>query len=238
MNRLSFILPTYNEYDNILILIQRLYASFPDAEIIVVDDDSPDLTWQAAQTRQQDYPKLKVFRRIHERGLTSAIRFGINASEGDIIGWMDCDLCMPPEIFKEMIRHMPDSDLVLGSRYVAGGGDDRSRLRRFSSQVINSLGQWALKLKTRDLTSGFILCKRPILERFPLQGLHGEYCIGLIKNAEHGGYNVTEIPYRFTERRLGKSKTNQSIMKFCYYGIQYGAMILRLRNQIRKGFNK
>jgi dolichol-phosphate mannosyltransferase len=138
---------------------------------------------------------------------------------------------MPPEKFKEMIRHMPDSDLVLGSRYVPGGNDDRAFLRRFSSQLINEFGQWALKLNTKDLTSGFILCKRPILDRFPLQGIHGEYCIGLIMNAEHAGYKITEIPYRFTERRSGKSKTSRNLMQFCYYGIHYWTMILKLRRR-------
>ena len=228
MRGISLILPTYNERDNIAPLITRIFSALVEGEVIVVDDDSPDETWRSAQELCRKYPRLKVHRRINERGLRSAIQAGIDAAEGEYVGWMDCDLAMPPELFVDMAQCLHFFDLVVGSRYVVGGSDQRSVLRRYTSIAINILGRRLLGTKTRDLTSGFILSKRSVIQKFPLEGDYGEYCIALIFRTEASGYRVAEVPYRFIERTSGSSKTFDTLTGFFSRGKGYLGMIIRL----------
>jgi len=105
----SVVLPTYNERDNIYPLIQALLNHLADAspEIIVVDDDSPDGTWQVvAEVAAQD-ERVRLLRRLDERGLTSAIAAGIEQARGDIVVWMDCDFSMPPEVVPRLVAAIP-----------------------------------------------------------------------------------------------------------------------------------
>ncbi|MBN2688023.1 MAG: polyprenol monophosphomannose synthase [Deltaproteobacteria bacterium] len=228
MDTVSIILPTYNERDTIEPLITRLFNALPDAEVIVVDDDSPDGTWHIAQALQPKHPRLKVHRRLNERGLTTAIQAGIDLSTGDLVGWLDCDLSMPPAVFTRMIPHFETADFVLGSRYVSGGKDDRPFLRRLSSLIICTTGRIFLGTATKDLTSGFILCRRTIVDAFPLKGYYGEYCIELIFRAERHNFTVKEIPYHFTDRAIGESKTFPSMRGFLRLGMRYLTVIARL----------
>ncbi|MFH1481505.1 MAG: polyprenol monophosphomannose synthase [Pseudomonadota bacterium] len=228
MFNLSLILPTYNEHQNIGILIHRIFTVMGGAEVIVVDDDSPDGTWEVVQALCEKYPRLRVHRRIQERGLRSAIQAGIDMSEEPFVGWLDCDLSMPPELFVEMADRLRSADLVVGSRYVQGGRDRRPFWRRFSSRIINSLGRFLLGTKIRDLTSGFILCKREVLERFRLIGDYGEYFIALIFRAESAGLKIVEVPYVFEDRTHGKSKTGGHLLDFFHLGTGYVGMIMQL----------
>jgi len=228
MRDISLILPTYNECNNIGSLIHRIFSAMPGAEVIVVDDDSPDETWRFAKELCKRYPSLKVHRRIGERGLRSAIQEGIDMAEGDYVGWLDCDLTMPPELFVDMTHCLPSADLVVGSRYVDGGTDQRSVLRCYTSIAINALGRRLLGTKTLDLTSGFALGNRRVFNKFRLEGDYGEYFIALIFRAEASGYRVIEVPYCFTERTSGSSKTFDSFMGFFSRGIGYVWMILKL----------
>jgi len=115
----SVVLPTYNERDNIYPLIQALLNHLADAspEIIVVDDDSPDGTWQVvAEVAAQD-ERVRLLRRLDERGLTSAIAAGIEQARGDIVVWMDCDFSMPPEVVPRLVAAVDGGyDLAVGSR--------------------------------------------------------------------------------------------------------------------------
>jgi dolichol-phosphate mannosyltransferase len=228
MPGISLILPTYNERGNIAALIRRIYSALQDVEVIVVDDDSPDRTWEVVQSLCPEHPDLRVHRRLNERGLRSAIEAGIHMATGTCVGWLDCDLSMPPELLVEMAASLQSADLVIGSRYVSDGGDDRPFLRQFSSLAINALGRWLLGTRTLDLTSGFVLCRRQVLEKQSLSGHYGEYCIALIFRCERAGFRVVEIPYRFTDRTQGESKTHESLLGFFSLGSRYVRMILRL----------
>ena len=108
MYDISLRLPTYTGRENIEMLINRIFSSIPDVEDIIVDDDSPDRTWAAAESLRKQYPRMKVHRRANQRGLTSAIRAGIDTAEGKSVGWLDCDLSMPLELFKRMSRYKLD----------------------------------------------------------------------------------------------------------------------------------
>jgi dolichol-phosphate mannosyltransferase len=227
MYDISLILPTYNERENIEMLIKRIFSSIQNVEVIIVDDDSPDRTWAAAETLRKKYPSVKVHRRVNQRGLTSAIQAGIDTAEGKSVGWLDCDLSMPPELFKNMSEHLQFAHLVVGSRYIPGGRDKRPFRRRVFSRIINSFGQYLLGTKTSDLTSGFILCRRSLIDNHRLKGVYGEYCIDLIFSAERSGFKVMEIPYNFIDRQRGKSKTCENILDLYILGSRYVAMILK-----------
>jgi dolichol-phosphate mannosyltransferase len=121
---LSVILPTYNEKDNIELLIRAVLRYTPRrTEIIVVDDDSPDGTWRLVGRLAKKAKNIRLLRRTEERGLTSALRDGIRLSRGRVCVWMDCDLSMPPEKIPELLGKVQKGyDIAIGSRYLRGGG--------------------------------------------------------------------------------------------------------------------
>ena len=151
-------LPTYNERDNIGPLIESILATLDrPIQIIVVDDDSPDGTWQVVQEMSANDERIELLRRTDERGLTSALNAGIARARGDIIAWMDCDLSMPPEKLPELVEALAESDLAVGSRYVKGGKDaGHSFTGRTFSWVMNFCTALLLGFAIRDYTSGFI----------------------------------------------------------------------------------
>jgi dolichol-phosphate mannosyltransferase len=144
---LSLVIPTYKERENIekvvRILSQLLDESIPgDYELIVVDDDSPDRTWEVAQSLIEEYPQLRVMRRQQERGLSSAVIRGWQVAKGSILGVIDGDLQHPPEVLMQLLREMiQGADLAVASRHVEGGGvSSWSIVRRILSRGAQILG--------------------------------------------------------------------------------------------------
>src|SRR2546427_4268717 len=136
--RVSIILATYNERENICATIQGIFQYVSDSvEVIVVDDDSPDNTWLVANSIEDR--RVKVIRRIGTRGLATAFNRGIIESRGEIVGWMDADMSMPPRLLPQMIEKLKDYDIVIGSRYVEGAKDDRHYLRVRSEEHTSEL---------------------------------------------------------------------------------------------------
>src|SRR5437879_12772305 len=134
--RVSIILATYNELENIFATIQGIFQHVSDSvEVIVVDDDSPDNTWLVASSIEDR--RVKVIRRVGTRGLAGAFNRGIIESRGEIVGWMDADMSMPPRLLPHMIEKLNDYDIVIGSRYVEGAKDDRHYLRVYAGWLIN-----------------------------------------------------------------------------------------------------
>ena len=224
----SIILPTYNERDTLPLLVRQIFSTLEvPCEVIVVDDDSPDRTWELAQQLRNTYPSLKVIRRTEEKGLTSAILRGIKEARGKIICWMDCDLSMPPEILAKMIKEINGYDLVVGSRFLPGGKDARPfSYPKIFSRIINILSQLLLYADFHDYTSGFIAIKKKVIEKVGLEGDYGEYFILLITRAKKLGYKVKEIPYTCKGREIGKSKTAPDFLKFFSIGVKYLKMLI------------
>jgi dolichol-phosphate mannosyltransferase len=216
----SVILPTYEERDNIVELIE-----------IVVDDDSPDGTWQVCEGARERFPRLQVIRRTEERGLFTAIRTGIQASRGGIVVWMDCDLSMPPARIPALVAAVDaGADLAVGSRYVPGGRDARGQwLPVLASEIACRFASWVLEPPFRDYTSGFIAMRRSALDAFPDEGDYGEYFIALVYRAFALGRTVVEVPYTLTVRERGESKTATNLLGFLVRGRKYVATVLRLR---------
>jgi dolichol-phosphate mannosyltransferase len=239
LNKISIILPTYNEKDNIGELIGRILASVPgDREIIVVDDDSPDGTARAVLSLFGDNPSVRLIVRREERGLTSAIQRGIDESSGDIIAWMDCDLSMPPEKINDLLAAIEAGgyDAAVGSRYVRGGADVRPGsgkpllfLHTALSLAITRFSSLLLWPAFRDWTSGFIAVRSGVIRKTRLVGDYGEYFIGMMYGMLKAGYRVKEVPYALTPRTRGVSKTATGIAGFASRGVKYIATVLRLR---------
>jgi dolichol-phosphate mannosyltransferase len=228
---LTVILPTYNERDNIPVLIEGVLRHVrPPVQVLVVDDNSPDGTWQVAEETAERDGRVRVLRRTDERGLTSAIWAGIRAADTDAVSWMDCDLAMPPEVIPALLERLEaGADIALGSRYVPGGKDvGHSLLARAFSVTINLFASLLLGWRVRDYTSGFIAARRAVFERIFLRGDYGEYCIDLLARAQFMGLRVAEVPYVCGARLSGESKTATNVMGYLRRGWKYVVTILRL----------
>src|SRR5262245_26635316 len=126
--KISIILPTYNEAGNIELLMDRTLqalGNYPGGlEIVVVDDNSPDGTWHLVARKAEQDARIRLIHRRNENGLTSAISRGLTEGRGEWLGWMDCDLSMPPEQWPQLAQALAQgADMAVGSRYVPGGGD-------------------------------------------------------------------------------------------------------------------
>lgn len=235
-HELSIILPTYNEKDNILVLLKEIDNVLScDYEVIIVDDDSPDGTWQLIKSYQEKDQRIKLIHRTNERGLTSALNAGIKLAKGKLIMWMDVDLSMPPEKIPELLIAIESgADVAVGSRYVSGGRDDRAvnfhlTTQKFLSKHINVLCGKLLKCNFLDWTSGFIVLRRSLLDNYRLTGDYGEYFIHLINYLCHiPNVKIREIPYTIVPRQRGTSKTATNLSGFFRRGKKYILMILFL----------
>ena len=227
----SVILPTYNEADNIIPLIQEILIQVPrESEVIVVDDNSPDGTSKAVEAFGQKDSRVRLNRRIGRKGLTSALQEGINSAQGRVVVWMDCDFSMPPDKIPELIQTLEENDIAVASRYVPGGEEmGHSPLGSFLSRLICRLSSLVLGPSIKDYTSGFIAIGRDVLKTLPLRGDYGEYFIDLMYRASQKGYRIKEIPYRCRQRRSGESKTATDLWGYMKRGRKYLATIVRLR---------
>jgi dolichol-phosphate mannosyltransferase len=229
----SVVLPTFNERDNIGPLIHALLDCLDGAaaEVIVVDDDSPDGTWQVVAEMAEQDARVRLWHRVGERGLTSAIAAGIAQARGEIVVWMDCDFSMPPEVVPRLVASVDQGyDLGVGSRYVRGGRDvGHSWLGRAFSWTINFYASLLLGWQVRDYTSGFIAARRQVFDLVTLRGDYGEYCIDLLHRARQYGFRIKEIPYECVPRERGESKTAVDLWGYLRRGHKYVATVLRLR---------
>lgn len=235
---LSIIMPTYNEAGNIVPLLRatldtvRSHFSCRFFEIIVVDDDSPDETWRVAS--EIGDPAVRVIRRTSNHGLRKSIEHGVNNAQGEIVLWMDCDFSHPPRYIPQLVACVcVGFDIVVNSRYVAGGEDVREGkgtwLQRSLSWLLNHLTWLVLGRSFRDYTSGFVAAKTSVIRDLGLRGDYGEYFIDLIYRAVRKGYRVVELPYRNEPRAAGESKTGTTLWDYARRGVKYLKTLLALR---------
>ncbi|MGC1393678.1 MAG: glycosyltransferase family 2 protein [Coleofasciculaceae cyanobacterium] len=211
---LSLVIPTYNESKNIpkivSLLSQTLDKAIPGAyELIVVDDNSPDRTWEIAQELMSEYPQLRVMRRVEERGLSTAVIRGWQAARGEVLGVIDADLQHPPELlldlWGEIVR---GGDLAVASRHVEGGGvSDWSPIRRILSRGAQTLGLVILPEvigRVSDPMSGYFMVRRPSLAGKTLSPVGYKILIEVIARGRVPW--IGEVGYVFQERQEGESK--------------------------------
>ncbi len=222
--KVSIILSTYNEAPIIKNTIEKIFSNIDNVEIILVDDNSTDGTVEVLETIKNN--NLKIFSR-KSRGLASAFLLGMINTNGNLIGWTDSNMPQLVFHFKEMIEKLEKYDIVILSRYVKGGGDQRSILRVLSSKIINSICRIFLDSDIKDYTSSIFLMHRDVLKHgVPLAYGHGEFFIEFLYKIKKSGVKICEIPYVQPPDAEG-SKTASSILRFCSLGISY---IIRIVN--------
>ncbi len=230
LDLVTVVLPTYDERENIGPLIERILANVGQPmEIIVVDDDSPDRTWQVVEQIASEDQRVTLLRRKKERGLTSALMAGIGLARGEVIAWMDCDLSMPPEVLPALLEATRAADIAVGSRYVRGGADiGHSLVGRLFSRTINLWASLFLGWGVKDYTSGFMAVHRCVFESIKLRGDYGEYCIDLLARAQRLGFSIREVPYHCVPRLEGQSKTATNPLGYIQRGWKYVLTVVRL----------
>jgi dolichol-phosphate mannosyltransferase len=207
------ILPTYDEAENVLPLSREILAVAPAAEILVVDDASPDGTADRVEAASRDERRLHLLRRPGKLGLGTAylagFRWGLERGH-DPIATMDCDGSHAPRFLPALLEAARDHDLVIGSRYVPGGGIvNWPWYRRALSAFANRYTRVLLRLPTRDNTSGYRCYRRSVLEAadpFSIRASGYAFLEEMVFRVHRAGLRIAEVPIVFEERRVGESK--------------------------------
>lgn len=221
--KVSVILPTYNEAENIKKIIPEIHNNLKtNYQIIVVDDNSPDKTWEIAEKFAKKY-HVKVIKRENERGLGSAVIRGIKEALPDskYIVTMDCDLSHDPSVIPSMLEKIKKADVVIGSRYVKGGKVVNWGFhRKLMSKSANFLARIFLGIKAKDVTSNYRMYKAEVLKKVDLDSIKSNgysFLQELLYKVSRTGCIISEVPITFKDREIGKSKlSNKEIPKFFF----------------------
>jgi dolichol-phosphate mannosyltransferase len=218
---LSIVIPTYNEAKNLTAMVAALRAlPFPDLNIIIVDDNSPDGTGTLADgLASNPENRLTVIHRPGKFGLGTAYQTGFRAAiaqRTEAIAQIDCDFSHPPDALIRMAELLDSYDVVVGSRYVPGGGLDKrwDVSRKMLSRWAVFYARTILGLTVHDPTAGFKLWRRDTLVGINLNRIHSNGYVFLVEMAyltQRLGYRVCEIPIHFEDRRIGKSKMSMGV---------------------------
>jgi dolichol-phosphate mannosyltransferase len=219
--RISVVSPTYNEAANIARLISEVGTALEgfEFEIVIADDNSPDGTWEKAERIAQTNPRVRVIRRLNNRGLSPAVIEGFLAASGDYVACIDADLQHDPMILRQMVAALAGgSEIAVGSRYVNGGGTGEwTPLRRFESWVATKLAQLFLGVTLRDPMSGYFILRREdfcnICSQLDVRGF--KILLEIVSRLAPS--NLKEIPYTFRPRVAGESKLSSKVI-FQYFG--------------------
>ena len=231
--RALIIIPTYNERENLELLVDAIFEVEPRLHILVVDDGSPDGTGDLAETLAARDERVNVLHRQGKLGLGTAYIAGFKwALERDypLICEMDADFSHQPRYLPALLAATEDADLALGTRYVPGGGTEGwGPLRQLISRSGNLYARAVLWLPFHDLTGGFKCFRRAVLEKIDLDEVRSEgyaFQIELTYRAHKAGFRIAEVPIVFPDRTRGDSKMSS--------GIIHEAMInvLRLRLEV------
>jgi len=222
----SIIIPTFNERENVEILIDRIVSVEEKSklvlEIIIVDDNSSDGTVEVVKELMRKYSNIKLLRRPKKMGLGSAYKDGFKLSTKPIIVTMDADLSHDPKLLPNLIRPIWEgyADIVLGSRYIKGGAiEGWPLIRKIISRGANTLAKLMLRLNVKDVTTGYRAYRRSVFNQIVKlsKRCHFDFQVEVLYLAKKFGWRVTEIPIVFKNRERGKSKFNVSeILKFTW----------------------
>jgi dolichol-phosphate mannosyltransferase len=213
------IIPTYNERDNLPQMAASVHSSLPEADILVVDDNSPDGTGALADELAREHSFIKVLHRPGKQGLGRAYIAGFHHAlpQGyDYLFEMDCDFSHDPKYLPAMLQKArAGADLVLGSRYVEGGGTvNWGPMRKIISRGGSLYARTILGIGVRDLTGGFKCFRRRVLETIDLDAVSAQgygFQIEMTYRALKMGFRVEEVPIVFVDRRVGQSKMSKKI---------------------------
>jgi dolichol-phosphate mannosyltransferase len=218
--RVLVIIPTYNEIDNLERIVDRVHGSVGNADILVVDDQSPDGTGELADKIAAHDDRVQVLHRPPKSGLGAAYVAGFQRGLADgyhILVEMDADGSHAPEQLPRLLAALDHADLVLGSRWVPGGEVlNWPRRRALLSRGGNVYTRLALGIDLHDATGGYRAYRRQVLKAIDLSSVASQgYCfqVDLAWRVVQAGYEVTEVPITFAERQLGESKMSGDIVR-------------------------
>ncbi len=236
--KITVIIPTYNEKENLPVITAQLMAlPLEGLSLLVIDDNSPDGTGQIADELANKYPgRVSVMHRSGKLGLGTAYISGFKQlllTDVDAIAQMDADFSHPPEKLVEMAKTLEQADIVEGSRYVTGGSlDEKWPLwRKWLSRFGNEYARIILGVPIKDVTGGFRIWKRKVLETIPLDEVRSNGYVFQVEMAyitQKLGFRFVEIPIHFNERVAGQSKMNFRIQ------IEAALRVWQLRGRYRK----
>lgn len=212
------IIPTYNEYENMRPLLEQIFTYAPASDILIVDDNSPDGTGQLAEEIAAQNPQVHVMHRAGKLGLGTAYIAGFKYAvehQYDAAFEMDADFSHDPRYLPDFLQAIETADLVIGSRYVDGGGTPNwSLLRRFISGGGNIFARFMLGIPVHDCTAGFRCYRRQVLESIDLDTIESQgyaFQVELAYRVYRHGFKIVETPIIFLDRRVGKSKMSRAI---------------------------
>ena len=210
LGRIVMVVPTYNEADNLPWIVGRLLDAVPAADVLVVDDGSPDGTGQVAEKLGAEDSRVSVVHRTEKAGLGAAYLhgFAVALERGyDVVGEMDADGSHQPEQLPRLLEALVDADLVIGSRWVPGGSVENWPWTRKALSVGGNLyARMALGIPVRDVTAGYRVFRRATLEAIDLASVQSSgYCFqaDLAWRTVQAGLRVVEVPIQFVERVRG-----------------------------------
>lgn len=220
LDRVLVLLPTYNELENLPLIMERIRAAVPDADVLVLDDNSPDGTGELADKMAADDPRIQVLHRTGKEGLGKAYLAGFawGLERGyDALIEIDADGSHPPEVLPRMLEVAGEADLVIGSRWVPGGAIvNWPKSREIISRGGNLYIRLALGMPVKDATAGYRVYRASALRAMGLGDVSSQgYCfqVDLTWRAVRQGLVVAEVPITFVERQIGASKMDESIVR-------------------------
>ncbi len=229
----TILLCTFNESKYIKATINNLDKYIPDLEIIIVDDNSSDNTVEIIRNLEIK-SKLVLIERKKISGLASAFERALIESTGENIGWIDTNMGELAEKFPQMISDLNDNDLILLSRYVKGGSDERIFIRVFCSKLINIFCRIVLSGKIRDYTSSIFIMKRSVLNETKIIPYgHGDFFIEFLYLVSKQSFKIKEIPYvQKRDDTEVSTNTSPNLFRFFFLGLLYAVrvVITRFRN--------
>jgi dolichol-phosphate mannosyltransferase len=214
------VLPTYDEAENVEAMVAAVRGVLPESRrVLVVDDNSPDGTGEIADRLAVEHADVEVLHRPRKEGLGPAYLAGFRralAGGAELVLEMDCDFSHDPAYLPRMLDAARNADLVLGSRYVAGGGvSEWGPMRRAVSRGGSAYARIVLGVAVRDLTGGFKCFRREVLEAIDLDSVDARgyaFQVEMTYRAIQAGFRVVEVPIVFRERRVGASKMSRGIV--------------------------
>lgn len=234
----TLVIPTYNERENLAPLCERLDRALAeyDFEVVLVDDDSADRTWEEAERLQERYSWLRVIRRQHERGLSSAVICGFRHARGRMVGVIDADLQHDEARLPEMLHELEQADFAIATRNSAGGSNGTWPWpRRFTSWTATMLARMIAQVSLSDPMSGFFVMRRSLfraLDDGTLQPRGYKVLLYVYARAVGrfgaDGLRLREVGYQFGNRQFGRSKLSGKVI------FEYVLMLVNLRRQARR----
>src|SRR3990172_2548370 len=218
MDRTLVIIPTYDERENVQAIARAIHEEVPEVDLLFVDDASPDGTGPLVDAMAAADRRVQVLHRTGKLGLGTAYLEGVRrglAGGYDLLVEMDADFSHDPRYLPEMLRRARAADVVVGSRYVAGGGTENWGLgRKLISRGGGLYARAVLGLPIRDLTAGFVCYRRRVLEALDLGAVTSQgygFQIEMKFRVVRAGFRVEEMPILFVDRRVGQSKMSKKI---------------------------